>query len=278
MAQSPPITSASSRRQTQCKAIRGCVSCRWSGGAALLHEMGHTHITEMGLPVLGREEDAADSYAVITMLKMRSTFTDNILVEAAMGWFLSALRDEKEGIKLAFYDVHGLDRQRAYQIVCLMVGSDPDKFKALADRINMPEERQSTCRGDFSNAAWSWETTLKPHRRAPDQAKTPITVTYRKGDGELAAFEQSFRAVRLLETIADHESELYAWRRPFTLQAQACGEPGAGWDLATRELTICYELASDFAQLYRQYGEQFGLPSYRPAQSTSQGQVTTTRD
>ena len=30
---------------------------------ALAHEMGHVFITEMGLPVLGQEEDAADAHA-----------------------------------------------------------------------------------------------------------------------------------------------------------------------------------------------------------------------
>ena len=34
---------------------------------------------------------------------------------------------------LAYYDEHGLDWQRAYQIVCLMVGSNPDQFGQLAD-------------------------------------------------------------------------------------------------------------------------------------------------
>ncbi|MGZ6007469.1 MAG: DUF4344 domain-containing metallopeptidase [Rhizomicrobium sp.] len=53
----------------------------------LLHEIGHTHITEMGLPVLGREEDAADSFAVVTMLKVGSSFSHDVLVQARMGWF-----------------------------------------------------------------------------------------------------------------------------------------------------------------------------------------------
>src|SRR5262245_24050639 len=66
----------------------------------LLHEMGHVHITEMGLPVLGRDEDAADSFAVVTMLKVGTAMSDDVLVDAATGWFLSALRDEKEHIKL----------------------------------------------------------------------------------------------------------------------------------------------------------------------------------
>src|SRR5262249_17504799 len=99
----------------------------------LMHEMAHAHVTEMALPVLGREEDAADSFAAITLLKMGSEFSHGALVQAAKGWLLTAEQDERQGNRLAFYDEHGLDRQRAYQIVCLMVGSDPEKFGALAD-------------------------------------------------------------------------------------------------------------------------------------------------
>src|SRR5262245_2323379 len=44
----------------------------------LLHEMAHVHVSEMGLPVLGREEDAADSYATLAMLRMGSEFSYNV--------------------------------------------------------------------------------------------------------------------------------------------------------------------------------------------------------
>lgn len=228
----------------------------------LLHEIGHAHITEMGLPVLGREEDAADSFAVVTMLKVGSGFSHDVLVQATTGWFLNAYRDEKEGAKLPFYDVHGLDRQRAFQIVCLMVGSDPDRFKDLAEKIDMPEERQSTCQGDYSNASWSWETLMKPHRRALTQAKTKIETVYGTGEGDLGAFAESFRMLRLLETVADQASEEFVWRRPFRLEMQTCGGSNAQWDVATRKLTLCYEMGAEFAQLYRQHGERIALPRY----------------
>ena len=35
---------------------------------AVVHEVGHMLISELALPVLGREEDAADAFAVITGL------------------------------------------------------------------------------------------------------------------------------------------------------------------------------------------------------------------
>jgi hypothetical protein len=36
----------------------------------MLHELGHTAIAEMGLPVLGRMEDAADSFAALRLIRV----------------------------------------------------------------------------------------------------------------------------------------------------------------------------------------------------------------
>ena len=112
----------------------------------MAHELGHGLINEMNLPVLGREEDAADSFAVVTALKMGSGFSERVLLEAAKGWVLASKRDKKQGNALAFYDEHGLDLQRAYNVVCFMVGSDPEKYKALAADTKLPEERQTGVR------------------------------------------------------------------------------------------------------------------------------------
>jgi Putative metallopeptidase len=90
----------------------------------------------MGLPVLGRMEDAADSFAALRLIRVGSDFSHCVLTEAAKGWFLADRRDQKTGDNVAFYDEHGLNQQRAYEIVCLMVGSDEQKFKDLAKETN----------------------------------------------------------------------------------------------------------------------------------------------
>ena len=115
----------------------------------LLHEMAHVSITQMGLPVLGRVEDAADTYAALRLIRSGSNFSRRVLTDAAEGWFMADRRDQKTGDKVAYYDEHGLNQQRAYQIVCLMVGSDDEKFKDLAKETKLPEERQDTCAGDY---------------------------------------------------------------------------------------------------------------------------------
>jgi len=112
---------------------------------ALLHEMGHGLISDLGLPVLGREEDAADAFATVTMLEMKTEFTHRVLVNAAKSWMIIDRRTREAGDPVVFYDAHGLDLQRAYNIICLMVGSDPDQFDDLAAEVNLPEDRRETC-------------------------------------------------------------------------------------------------------------------------------------
>ena len=220
---------------------------------ATVHEVGHMLIAEMGLPVLGREEDAADSFATITGLKLAGPLSDRILTQSARGWFMSDQRNQKQKVKTVFYDEHGLDRQRAYNIVCLMVGGNPEKFSKLADMTKLPEERQGTCQGDFSNASWSWNKALEPHIRKADQPKTNISVVY-SDTKKYAVYQRGFREIRLLEILAEHLSDRFGWRGPISLVMEECGEPAARWDLSDRKIHICYELAVDFADMYRNYG------------------------
>src|SRR5262245_45087042 len=109
------------------------------------HETGHALISELGIPVIGREEDGADSFSTLMALKIGERYADNVLINAATGWFYSDRRNRQDHQKMVFYDEHGIDLQRAYNIVCLMVGANPEKFSALADEARIPDERQGTC-------------------------------------------------------------------------------------------------------------------------------------
>ena len=219
----------------------------------LLHEIGHVLIAEFQLPVLGREEDAADTYAALTMLRVGSSFTVHSLADAAKGWFFDARRDQDIGDKPLYYDEHNVSAQRAYQIVCLMVGSDPEKFKSLADEAKMPADRQQTCKRDFRKASAAWDAVITPHLRQPGQPETKINVVYGDGKGNYDKLAALFRSLRFLETIADVAQEHLLWPHPWTLAMESCGRPGSDYDTDTRTVTMCYEQAFDFAELYRAY-------------------------
>ena len=220
----------------------------------LTHELGHALIGEMDLYVLGREEDAADTFAVTRMLDVGTEVSDHVLVRAATGWFMSEKRNQARGIALRFYDAHGLDRQRAYQIVCLMVGSDPDKFAEAAEKTKLPKGRQQSCKDDYNIASSSWSKALKPHLRATDQPKQKIDVVYGPAEGRLEVIAKVFRILKLLETVANFAAERYAWPRPITVEMVTCGQPNAYWDTDEYKLVVCYELGRDFALLFRDFG------------------------
>jgi hypothetical protein len=219
----------------------------------LLHEIGHVLISQFQLPVLGREEDAADTYAALTMLRVGTSFTVRSLSDAAKGWFLDARRDQEIGDKPLYYDEHNVSAQRAYQIVCLMVGSDPEKFKSLADQAKMPEDRQQTCKRDYRKASAAWDAVITPHLRQPGQPETKINVVYGDGKGSYDRLAALFRSIRFLETVAEVAQEHLLWPHPWTLAMESCGRPGADYDTDSRTVTMCYEQAFDFAELYRAY-------------------------
>jgi hypothetical protein len=218
------------------------------------HELGHGVLAELELPNLGHDEDAADNFAILTALRVGNSFSDRVLIEATKGWYLADLRDKATGEKPTYYDAHAMNLQRAYQIVCMMVGSNPEKFKELAEIAKLPEERQHSCKTDFTFTALSWETLLKPYLRTPTQPKQQIDVTYGEGKGELAIYAKMFREMRFLETFAEAVGERFAWPRPFVMEMEECGDVGANW--RARRLKICYEMAQDFAELYRDYGDK----------------------
>ena len=219
----------------------------------LLHELGHVIIDEMKLPVLGREEDAADTFAALTMIEIGTSFSQRVLMDASEGWFLNGRRDQQTGTEPLYFGEHNLSQQRAYQIVCLMVGSDPAKFMSLTDETKMPQSRQESCRKDYAKASWYWDTALKPHRRAPDQPETRIGVAYGNAQGDLEVFARSFREVRTLETVGQAAATDFAWPAPFAMEMQSCSRSDAAWSDKTRTVRVCYELAFDFVQLYRAY-------------------------
>jgi hypothetical protein len=223
----------------------------------LLHELAHAATSQMQIPALVGKEDAADSFAVTQLIKLSAGLSDRVIGESVKGWFMSDQRNRENGDPVEYYDEHGLDQERAYRIVCLMVGTGEDKYQRLAAATKLPKERQQSCAGDFSAASNAWDMALKPHLRSPGQPKTGINVVYGPASGgKLEAVAQALRSMMLLETVAERMADTYAWPAPFAIEMQSCGYPNAQWLPRVRKISLCYELAADFGDLYRGYGDR----------------------
>ncbi|WDR03577.1 DUF4344 domain-containing metallopeptidase [Devosia algicola] len=109
----------------------------------LYHEVAHLLFDQLNVPILGREEDAADNLATWTMLNQHNGKSDQALDDAAYGWILTGLAYNSGAAESDFYAAHSLDRQRAYQIVCLMVGNNEKRFHKIADGYGMDIIRQA---------------------------------------------------------------------------------------------------------------------------------------
>ncbi len=133
-------------------------------GFILIHEFGHVFIDEFDLPVLGKEEDAADAVATVFLTRAVDN-GDQYAFYAAR--FFNALSSRQR--KLApqdFFDDHSLDKQRAYSIVCWIAGSSQQAYRDVAKRGLLSDERQRRCPAEYEQKVSAVAKLLSPHLRS----------------------------------------------------------------------------------------------------------------
>jgi len=134
----------------------------FTGGVAfiLLHETGHALFDLLKTPILGREEDAADQVAAFLLLRAGEGLARRVLGGAA--WMY--LHDSKGRMPddSDFADVHGLDSQRYYNVLCMAYGSNPASFKGMVEKKYLPAERAEDCEGEFRQVAYAVKKLIDP--------------------------------------------------------------------------------------------------------------------
>jgi hypothetical protein len=212
------------------------------------HEIAHALVSEFDLPVVGREEDAADRLAILLMTPEEGKGEPDYLVAAMQGWFSTAV--ETPLSEIAWWDEHGADLQRGYQISCLLYGADAKRFTKIAKAVDLPEDRQETCVTESEQNQRSWNGLLESHWY-PDGEGQPagsIPVIYEKTK-TYADQEKYLRDAKLLEDISEFMSTNYRFEKGIKITAKECGEANAYWNGEDRELIYCYELVQDFQRL-----------------------------
>jgi len=131
----------------------------------MLHEMGHALFDIQDIPLLGREEDAADQVAALIMLQFgpRVALT-TIKGEYNVSHHLHAERLRKQKGQIQPYqeaDEHSIDIQRAFNVLCIAYGKDPATFQELADQL-LPRARKQHCADEYQQAALAFRKTVLP--------------------------------------------------------------------------------------------------------------------
>jgi hypothetical protein len=126
----------------------------------LLHETGHAVFDLLKVPVLGREEDAADAFAAVALLRLGKGVALRMLRGAA--WAYAHEARSREMDESDFADVHGLDSQRYYNILCMAYGSDPAYFAAAVKEGRLPPERAEGCGEEYHQAVFALQKLVAP--------------------------------------------------------------------------------------------------------------------
>lgn len=126
----------------------------------LAHEFAHALIENFELPVLGGEEDAADSISTAVLLEVPEG--DVYAAEAASFWAEFSSRQEPPAIG-DYADTHSLDLQRAFDILCWVAGSSQGSYEEVAELEALPESRLESCPEEYERLVDSIEQELTPH-------------------------------------------------------------------------------------------------------------------
>jgi hypothetical protein len=136
-----------------------------------LHELGHGLIDLLQLPITGREEDVADQLATWVMLESADEGEAEDVASAVLTaavWFAGQADTSLAAVDIPFWDVHPVEQQRFYNIVCWAYGWNAEKTAAiLGDALDqaLPEERRESCAEEYGKLSTALATLLAPHLR-----------------------------------------------------------------------------------------------------------------
>ena len=208
--------------------------------ATFYHELGHAYIDVLELPVLGREEDAADTLSAILIHNIWDE--DNateILYHTASAFLLYDIEAAKVDGETPYWDEHSLDMQRYYNLVCLFYGANPDVREDVATELELPETRAEGCVDEFELADASWGGMLEGLE--PDKTTKGLKMI-----GVLSGDP----VANLLAAEVKDLNAAFGLPHEITVTVAACGEANAFYDPSDRSITICTEYVEDLARIY----------------------------
>jgi Putative metallopeptidase len=126
-----------------------------------LHEIGHAVFDYLSVPILGREEDAADQFAAYLLLQFAESDARRLMLGVAYSYKIDASKPSTK--KNPFADEHGLPAQRFYNVLCIAYGADPMLFADFVSKEYLPKERAEGCAGEYEQVAFAMKKLIRPY-------------------------------------------------------------------------------------------------------------------
>jgi hypothetical protein len=217
----------------------------------LYHEVGHLFVDQFELPMLAKEEDAADNLATLMILDAYDASEDGAILYNAF-WYWSLTDAEQAGQEIdqaSLFDEHSLDKQRAFAMVCLVVGKDKDEFADIAQEWELDADQQEACGGTYEQAKTGWDKVLDPHR-TPNEGDPKISVVYDEPGAGSEWAAEILQSGEVLEDVARTVEASYTLPNDVVFRAADCGQANAFYSSWDATVTMCYEFV---AYYYDQY-------------------------
>ena len=136
---------------------------------ALLHQVSHALFEMYELRTSGDTEKAVDALTILLILRYYENGGDIILNAAEL------FVDENRSSGAArggddFWSEHQLDQQSYNQAICLVYGSDPQRYSYLRDRSEFLQIRDQECIGEYQRQTNAWFRVLGSFLKRPPPA------------------------------------------------------------------------------------------------------------
>ena len=128
-----------------------------------LHEVGHALVHYYELPITANEEDAADRCSAFICIEELGDDGVRSILAAADAFNIESKMKQPSERNMA--DKHLLQEQRFYNSLCMVYGSNPNKYAYILRDGYLPEERALRCPSEYVRTAQSWSLLLEPWRK-----------------------------------------------------------------------------------------------------------------
>lgn len=238
------------------------------------HELGHGLVSVLQLPVVGKEEDVVDEFATYFLIRMSETdpSVNNILADAVESWRLSHVQADQAGQQTPYWDEHGLDLQRYYNILCFMYGANPAAWNDVRLAAGIPDERADRCVREYAKKRQAWDRLLEPHMIQPGAIipaeRGKLIVSYPDVKTDFSrAIRDAYQKSQIFEYVTTILNETYILPASIDVTPGECGMENAFWDPLQQRIVMCYELVAYFMQVYGGSTQIASAPQ-PPAQQT----------
>jgi len=128
----------------------------------VLHEFAHALFDYLDIPILGREEDAADQVSAYIYLQLGKDEARRLITGTVYAYMLEVQDTDAPSME-EFADEHSTSEQRAFNLLCIAYGADPELFKGVPALGGLPQERVDICEEEYELISFAYQTLIGPH-------------------------------------------------------------------------------------------------------------------